>query len=67
MFYQIDFFLMNCREVFLRNTSISGHRLIRYVYCISKEMFAASTSASTASLWATLNQFFQSPASPAIT
>lgn len=67
MFYEIDFFLMNCREVFLRNTCNSGHRLIRYVYCISTGMFAASTSASTASLWATFNQFFQSPASPAIT
>lgn len=44
---------MNCRELILRNKSFPGHLLNRYVYCISKEMLAASTSASIASLWAT--------------
>lgn len=41
---------MNSKIIFQKDNSSPDDRLIRYVYCISKGMLAASTSASTASL-----------------
>lgn len=55
MFYEIDFFLMNCREVFFRNIFIFSYCLNCYVYCIFIGMFVVLILVFIVLFWVILN------------